>query len=380
MNMESLYNPIDTLGADEYFQAISEVTANSAWMEFYFSLKQVCAASSIKLLKLTAETDIDMALRLAKLSQGYKHALSEYLAPFGKKPFVFVQPATSSRSPKSENKLWAKKFDSQKNRPSLGNEMGPKKLQEVEFPDGLFKGISHSREVPMHAKGKHGAEEVSNRVWSWDVAKWGNLHVDQPFCDHMETLLSKRWPHLKDWSGKARSWSGIIRHRFGNARGARPGSYKSSTIPTIDLTSPAKRLLKDEKLNFLTDDSAPSMFGSPIRSAAPAPSPSLPIATVATGRPVRDTDDTGVHVARGVAVTAAAAPSAGVAPSTSTPLASSTPQVPPSSPAPSEQMQEESDDEELERMKNRRMAAAAAERWESAAAAPATSLITLIVT
>ena len=105
----------------------------------------------------------------------------------------------------------------------------------------------------MNGRGKNGSSAVANRVWSWAVARWGNLHVDQLFCDRMDELLSEKWPNLKNWGGKQRDWSTIMKHRFSNAREAADGAYKSSSIPSIDMSSPAKRLLEDG-LNLRVDD------------------------------------------------------------------------------------------------------------------------------
>ena len=159
----------------------------------------------------------------------------------------------------------------------------------------------------MNGRGKNGSSAVANRVWSWAIAKWGNLYVDQMFCDRMDELLSEKWPNLKNWGGKQRDWSTIMKHRFSNAREANDGAYKSSAIPSVDMSSPAKRLLEDG-LNLRVDDDAPSMYLGSLDDPGLGEEGSA--AGTATGVPVHTsagegTGAGGVHVARGVAVPAA---------------------------------------------------------------------------
>ena len=80
--MESLHNPSPSENAGEYFKRISEATDNSSWLEFYNAILKVSAATSVKLLKMAKDSEIDTALGLSKLSDGYKKALCEYLAPY----------------------------------------------------------------------------------------------------------------------------------------------------------------------------------------------------------------------------------------------------------------------------------------------------------
>ena len=188
--LATLYNPSDTLSTGEFFKTIGEVTNNEpAWMTFHTAIMATAAASSIYLLKCMRDAEVDLALSSCKMSTGYKNALCEYLSPHGKPPHTFVGVSTNSETKK---KVHVKKFDSQRDRSSLGNEIGGEALMKVTFPDGLFDGITCSREVSMKSGGRHGTCAVSNRVWSWAIAKWGNLHVDQTFCDRMDTLLSER--------------------------------------------------------------------------------------------------------------------------------------------------------------------------------------------
>ena len=66
--------------------------------------------------------------------------LSSYLVRDSAEAFVF-NGDDKPRAPKVEKKTYAKKFDSQKDRPSLGNELGPEEVSKLEFPPGLFNGI-----------------------------------------------------------------------------------------------------------------------------------------------------------------------------------------------------------------------------------------------
>ena len=311
LNMESLHNPSPSENAGEYFKRISEATDNSSWLEFYNAILKVSAATSVKLLKMAKESEIDTALGLSKLSDGYKKALCEYLAPYQcSKVFVFGPTGPTPEALPRSMKTCSKKFKSQMDRQSLGNELGETELSQLKFPDGLFDGICCGREVPMRAKGKHGTAAVADRVWAWAIAKWGNLHVDQQFCDTMCDLLSARWPNIQEWGGKERDWATIIRNRFGNARAAPDGAYKTSVIPTIDLTEPAKRLLQESGFHMHVDDEARSMYerGGTSLGTTTASSALVATAPIAEGMPVPARR--GVRVARGVAAVASDAATA----------------------------------------------------------------------
>ena len=110
-NMESLYNPPDTMPLSEFFESIAAMTNNeTAWRSFYRSILSTTAASSVGLLKKIRDADIDTALNVNKLSIGYKYALKEYLVPHGRKPFVFNGESSASVT---EGKTYSKKFESQ---------------------------------------------------------------------------------------------------------------------------------------------------------------------------------------------------------------------------------------------------------------------------
>lgn len=317
--MDSLYDPPDTLLLAEYFGAIGQMTNNvDAWTNFFRAVVSISAASSVGLLKRMRDADVDMALHAAHLSLGYKLALQEYLSPTGKPPFSFagaVQPLVT------ESKTFAKKIESQKMRPTLGSELGATELLTLELPAHLFDGIKYSPTTAMPAKGKHGTEAVANLVWAWVVSRWGNLHVDQQFCDHMDDLLSARFPNLKPWSGKPRSWATIIKNRFANARSSSSEAYKTCSIPSVDLSSPAKRLLQDKNFNLRVDESARSLFSQTCEPSANMPAPF----TIPTGTPVEPFDGAnlanapdnffnhGIRVAQGTPAFAAAASAAALA-------------------------------------------------------------------
>jgi hypothetical protein len=318
--MEHIHNPSGTTPLREYFKAIADISSNNhdKWLDFLDAIMLVSAATSINLLKKMRSADIDLALTTCNLSQGYKHALCEFLSERGGEPFVF--PGDASRRKEVKKKVFKKKYESQQDRSSLGNELGVAEVAKIAFPPGLFHDIKCASGVPMKAKGRHGTEAVANRVWCWAVGKWGNLHVDITFCDKIASLLHNIWPNLKPWGGKDRDWSTIIRNRFNNAREATEKAYKSCSIPKIDMSSPAKRLLQDEDLTFRVDDDAPSMYdlgrvAMESEDAAQA-TPDVvdgvpvsdPIQTNAGANPGRGANlfDSGVRIARGVAVSSTA--------------------------------------------------------------------------
>ena len=314
--MESLYEPDANLSLSVYFNTIGTMTCNvEPWKMFHDSIVRTCGTTTVGQLKLMRSNDIDTALSACGMSNGFKTVLSSYLVRHGATPFVFggdVKLATQT-----DSKTYAKKYNSQAGRPSLGNELGPAEVSKLKFPPGLFTGIACGQGVPMKGKGKHSTEAVANRVWAWAVAQWGNLHVDHIFLEHMETLLDEKWPKLKPWGGKDRVWYTIIKNRFGNAREAGDKAYAGVEIPGIDMTSPAKRLLQERELNIKVNEEMRSMFDVVEEPTAPTAGQEAQEASdVATGHPVSFSGShidssffvTGVHVAQGVAAGSSAPP------------------------------------------------------------------------
>jgi hypothetical protein len=309
--------------------------------DFYLSIARITGAATVGHLKMMRSNDIDMALGAVGLSNGYKNVLCSYLVRHGAAPFVFKG---DEKRVKAENKTYAKKFDSQKDRPSLGNELGPEEVSKLEFPPGLFNGIVCGQAVPMKAKGAHGTEEVANRVWRWAVAGSGNLHVDHLWLSRIEELLVARWSKLKPWGGKERTWYGIMKNRFGNAREAEEGAYPNVEIPTVDLTSPAKRLLQEQGLNIKVNDDAKSMFAAEEQPAADtAGQEAQQVPAVATGEPVGFSGfntsgasslfNTGVPVAQGIDAGASVPPAAVADPPANEPANDSSADPPANEPA-----------------------------------------------
>lgn len=285
--MESLYEPDADLSLSVYFNTIGTMTCNvEPWKMFHDSIVRTCGTTTVGQLKLMRSNDIDTALSACGMSNGFKTVLSSYLVRHGATPFVFggdVKLATQT-----DSKTYAKKYNSQAGRPSLGNELGPAEVSKLKFPPGLFTGIACGQGVPMKGKGKHSTEAVANRVWAWAVAQWGNLHVDHIFLEHMETLLDEKWPKLKPWGGKDRVWYTIIKNRFGNAREAGDKAYAGVEIPGIDMTSPAKRLLQERELNIKVNEEMRSMFDV-------VEEPTAPTAGQEAYRPLPFDEAVGVH-------------------------------------------------------------------------------------
>ena len=105
--MEILHNPSETRPLEDWFWSIGIVTKNEgAWMKFYYAILAIAAATSVKLLRMMREPDIDLALANCELSNGYKHALCEFLVPRGKKPFAFCSPALAK--PEGTKRMYLK--------------------------------------------------------------------------------------------------------------------------------------------------------------------------------------------------------------------------------------------------------------------------------
>ena len=225
--MFMLYNPDGATGIKEWCDKIGSVNgAQDEWTRFGQSIQQVCGVAKVGLLRQCRGSDVDDARVAAKLNPGYFITLCDFLTPEGCDPFVFTgnrpQDVSNSRRTLPEG-LCRKKFESQRDRPSLGHELGPEKLADLELPDHLTRVVKWSKGKPMPGKGPNSCAHVVDVIYEWAFAKWGNAHVDSPFCDRMEQLLSNVWPDLQPW-GKSREnprprrWSHMILNRFSNVR------------------------------------------------------------------------------------------------------------------------------------------------------------------
>ena len=273
--MEALYAPPDSACVDEYFGRIGTTTRNEQpWHAYASTIKEITAATNVMLLKMARDSDIDMATNAAKLSSGYKVALCEYLTPQGAPPHRFAHPqiieAVSSASPaaaSSGSTLSKKKFESQRERPPLGRELGHIELSNLKLPDHIVQSITHSKGVPMKSRGPNSTEAVADLVFSWVFATYGSIHVDMAFCERMDTLLSEKWPSLKPWGkdekARPRTWTQIISNRFGNVREKKGSNYKRMLtqvgVASVDLSSPAKKLI-DDGFTMEIKESKRSMF------------------------------------------------------------------------------------------------------------------------
>ena len=262
--MDSIYDPPDERSVLEWFDEIGERSGNEApWKIFGPAILQTCAATDIGLLKAARDADVDSALNQSMLSIGYKNALCKYLVPQGSsRPWEFAVPKKDPKVARDKDKgLSQKRFESQRARPPLGREIGPEALQALTLPSNLFQTIKCGKEVVMKPKGPNSCERVADLIYGWVVATYGTVHVDMPFCERMEELLNKEWPKLKPWNGQPRRWSAIVKNRFTNAREAKEGAYTKlfKSIPEVDLSSPARRLIKDG-LPIVGDSTKRSMF------------------------------------------------------------------------------------------------------------------------
>lgn len=299
ISMDSIYNPEETKLTAEWFGEIGDATGNEqSWCSFRMGLMQSTAASTIGLLRKARDNDVDTGLMIAKLSIGYKEALCEYLTPKGSQPFSFTSPGgscaareTSSRGCAPASAMSQKKFGSQKDRPPLGRELGPEMLGKLTLPEHLFQEIKHSKETPMQARGLNSTEKVADLVWQWIFTKYGSIHVDAAFCERMEELLNAKWPLLRPWGLRERSWRVIIANRFTNARlklGAEHSEkeYKSmKNIAEIDMCSPAKKLLS-EGFGVSVEPTKRSLHDALPAAAGGAGEEEAPTVTVAQGVPV----------------------------------------------------------------------------------------------
>ena len=255
--MEDLYFPDDEVPTATWFNEIGEATGNEQpWNTFRKCLLQYTAASNIGLLRKARDADIDDALNSSKLGVGYKDALCEYLVRKGSPAFTFKSPMTgavhkSKIERQTASAISTKKFASQQDRPPLGRELGPAKLAKLTFPPNIFQHIVCSKATEMCPRGKNSTQVVADAVWQWVFSEYGSVHVDLAFCEKIEELLNELWPKLKPWNGRPRTWASIIANRFTNVRSVLSNAgvqneYKTMfQIPEVDISSPAKKLLKD---------------------------------------------------------------------------------------------------------------------------------------
>ena len=202
--MSAVFNPADEAAVDDWFAMIGEDNdAIDEWREFARKIIAVTGVKRIGLVRQLRLNDVEDARIAAKLKYGYTLALCDYLTPEGCPPYEFTgSKVFSERRLGQCDGITRKKFASQRDRPTLGHELGPDKLNELELPHMLFRRIKHSKSLPMRSKGKNSTEKVADCLFQWAFAKWGNVHVDVAFCETMEQLLNKVWPKLEPWGRK----------------------------------------------------------------------------------------------------------------------------------------------------------------------------------
>ena len=186
------------------------------------------------LLRKVRLSDVEDARLAARLNCGYLLTLCDLMTPEGAEPFEFASikkcaPAAAGRAAKGRARalhdgVTKKKFESQRERPTLGHELGPEGLQALVLPAELLKPINWGKDRPMKAKGRmNSTGAVADIIYKWVIATYGNAHVDVNFCERMEELLSELWPRLEPWGKgtdypRPRRWSLILKNRFPNVR------------------------------------------------------------------------------------------------------------------------------------------------------------------
>ena len=217
------------------------------WRLAGISLSKKLVITKVGQLRDALDSDISRALNYLGCQQtAIKNKIAEYLMRFGRRPHRWEAPnEVRSRAAQGQSmhagRSNSKKLMSQKDRPTLGLELGQRALTELELPEQALRKIKHSSNSAMPAKGENSTEHVANIIYEWAIAKWGNAHVDSLFTDKVGELLSKRWPLLKPWgkplkdeSGKEivkeRNWSEIIKNRFGNVRHSKVAACFSARV------------------------------------------------------------------------------------------------------------------------------------------------------
>jgi len=219
-NVSELYDPDDDSDVVEWTDALAEAISEPLWAKFGDALTTRLIITNIGELREQLDNDVDMAVRhLGSAAAGMKLKLAEYLVKKGRKPFSFGHAVgikalhvKKSTSELEWGRLNCKKLNSQKDRPTLGLELGGKGLADLALPENALSHIQYSPNTPMLAKGKNGTEAVADVIYTWAVAKFGNAHVDSMFCDRIGHLLEVKYPELKPWGGhmwtrRRRGWS-----------------------------------------------------------------------------------------------------------------------------------------------------------------------------
>lgn len=250
--MDALRAPADDVLVADWLRAMGKaMQAEDKWVRFAEALIKDSAAVNIGLLRQLRDADVDKALDKADCSNAYKNTVKNFIVPQDVK-FDFIHPAndaeTTGFSSESDAKArGTKKWASQKDRPSMGRELGINSVDKLKLPEHMFKNIKHSPKKPMPGKGQNNTTEaVANCVLKWAIVKFGTVHVDKFTCDHIAEQLYERWPLLKRWGKSDRSWSDIIRHKFMNWRlGDKvrdsPPSLRWPTPPPAPPPSPHRR-------------------------------------------------------------------------------------------------------------------------------------------
>lgn len=219
----------------EWVKAIGEhVQMVEPWVNFGAHIFQVTMADNIGLLRLARKNDIETARANAGVSVGYVNAIRKRLMEKGTPvsgyfnftgaDAVVAHEADAEQKPQRH---WGKKFQSQRERPALGAELGPEALASLTLPAHVLAGIHIAPGAIMKSRGKNSTEKVADAVYVWALGEWANLHADEAFCERMHEILTPIYPKLKPWGASSatprlRTWFEIIKNRFSNVRGVEP--------------------------------------------------------------------------------------------------------------------------------------------------------------
>lgn len=151
------YDPDDEVPLAEWLSAIGEVLDAEEWAGIASSLVKKLVISTVGELRDQLDSDVHNALRqLGSRAVAIKGKLAEYLVKSGRRPHRWATPHTVQpqklHTREAAGRLNAKKFPSQKDRSTLGLELGAKGLAAIELPKHLLAQIEHSKLNPMPAK------------------------------------------------------------------------------------------------------------------------------------------------------------------------------------------------------------------------------------
>ena len=172
--------------------------------------------------------DVEKCVQPGTMAMLLKYLWSTPQASFKKRPAVDgaagcvkdIADDGQADTTKENGKQQMKKFPSQQGLKSLGEMLGDQ-LQHVKLPPYLFYHVNYSKNIPLPAKGRNSAETVCKITYKWAFCKWGNLHEDAMFCEHVGGLIDEQFPAGTEPWGQARivrPFSKLIKNIWRNVR------------------------------------------------------------------------------------------------------------------------------------------------------------------